>query len=232
MTCVICPKLKLILIDLACRRISITTTGSVYFDVGSHVVAWEVKFLTQEVFPLKWESMWWHGIVKFLTQEVFPLMQEAMLLSGKLKFFDRKFCLYAGSYFPCRKLKFLSQEVVPLMRVEIWSNHKLKSFPQQVFTLMREAMLPHQNLKIFPQEVFYLMQEAMCVCMCVCVCVCVHMYVCCVCCVCVCVCASVHMAHILHMFALNTINCKMLMFFWPILYTSLSPKLFTVTITR
>ena len=175
--------------------------------------------------------------MKFLTQEVFPLMREAMLLSGKLKFLDRKFCLYAGSYFPCRKLKFLSQKVVPLMRVEIiWSNHKLKSFPQQVFTLMREAMWPHQNLKIFSQEVFYLMQEAMYVCVyvcvCVCVCVCVHVCVCCVCCVGVGVCASVHMAHILHMFALNTINCKMFMFFWPIVYTSLSPKLFTVIITR
>ena len=49
----------------------------------------------------------------------------------------------------------------------------------------------------------------MCVCVCVCVCVC--MCACVVCCVGVGGCASVHMAHILHMFALNTINCKMFM---------------------
>ena len=48
-------------------------------------------------------------------------------------------------------------------------------------------------------------------CVCVCVCVCVHVCVCCVCCVGVGGCASVHMAYILHMFALNTINCKMFM---------------------
>ena len=72
------------------------------------------------------------------------------------------------------------------------------------------------ELEIFFHRKCYLMQEAMCVC--VCVCVSVHVCVCCVC--CVGGCASVHMAQILHMFALNTINCKMFMLYMYIPYNT------------
>ena len=130
-----------------------------------------------------------------------PFEAGSHVVKWEIEIFDRKFLLYAGSYFLSQKFKFLSQEVVPLMRVAIWSNHKLQSFPQQVFTLMqkamcsrwilkflaqevfplmREAMWPYQNLKFFSQEVFYLMQEAMCTCVCVCGCGCVCMCVVCV----------------------------------------------------
>ena len=67
------------------------TTGSVYFDVGNYMEAWEIETFTKEVFPFMQETMWRSGKLKCSQQEVFPLMREAMFLSGKLKFFDRKF---------------------------------------------------------------------------------------------------------------------------------------------
>ena len=85
----------------------------------------------------------------------------------------------------------------------------------------------------------------MCVCVCVCVCACVRVL--CVLCGCGCKCThGSYFAYVCIKYIQLTVKClccqyaytlqyaslQYNVFFWPIVYTSLSPKLFTVTITR
>ena len=59
-------------------KISIFTTGSVPFDVRSHVEFSYLKFSTQEVFPLMHSTMWSRGKLLFIPREVFLLTLKAM----------------------------------------------------------------------------------------------------------------------------------------------------------
>ena len=45
-------------------EIEMFTTGSVYFDVGSYMEAWEIETFTKVVFPFMRETMWRSGKLK------------------------------------------------------------------------------------------------------------------------------------------------------------------------